>query len=144
MFWRDQRGYSLTFWAVFIGLVLVPALALSIELGRYFAAIAEVQKAADAAAVVAAAEIDPRIFQETGNLVPTAQAWTSAQAYVTANSQGLSARGVHAFVTAIQIDEPNDMVRVQVSANLSTLFPSIVPQVLITRTGIAQIRALTH
>lgn len=144
MFWRDQRGYSLTFWAVFIGLVLVPALALSIELGRYFAAIAEIQKAADAAATAAAAEIDPWIFQETGNLVLTAQAWTSAQVFVAANSQGLSARGVHAFVTAIQIDEPNDTVRVQVSANLSILFPSIVPQVLITRTGIAQIRALTH
>jgi len=36
---RDRRGYSMTFWAVFIGLVLIPALAFAIELGRYFYAI---------------------------------------------------------------------------------------------------------
>jgi len=41
---RDRRGYSMTFWAVFIGLVLIPALAFAIELGRYFYAISEVQK----------------------------------------------------------------------------------------------------
>ncbi len=25
MLWRDRRGYSMTFWAVFIGLVMIPA-----------------------------------------------------------------------------------------------------------------------
>ena len=65
MLWRDRRGYSMTFWAIFIGLVLIPALSLAIELGRYFYAIAEVQKAADAAAVAASAEFDQQVFQET-------------------------------------------------------------------------------
>jgi len=55
---RDRRAYTMTFWAVFIGFVMVPALALAIELGRYFYAISEVAKAADAAAVAAAAEIN--------------------------------------------------------------------------------------
>ena len=71
MLWRDRRGYSMTFWAVFIGLVMIPALALAIELGRYFYAISEVAKAADAAAVAASAEINQQVFQDTGSLVPT-------------------------------------------------------------------------
>ena len=144
MLWRDKRGYSLTFWAVFIGLVMIPALALAIELGRYFYAIAEVQKAADAAAVAASAEINPQIFQESGSLVPTSKTWTNAQAYVTANTIGLSAKGVHAFVTGIQVGGGDNMVRVDVSADLSILFPSVVPKVLVTQTGIAKLRAFTH
>jgi hypothetical protein len=36
MLWSDRRGYSMTFWAAFIRLVMIPALALAIELGRYF------------------------------------------------------------------------------------------------------------
>jgi len=48
----------MTFWAVFIGFVMVPAFALAIELGRYFYAISEVAKAADAAVVAASAEIN--------------------------------------------------------------------------------------
>ena len=65
---HDRRGYTMTFWAVFIGFVLVPTFALAIELGRYFYAISEVAKAADAAAVAASAEINARTFK-------TAAAW---------------------------------------------------------------------
>jgi len=75
MLLRDRRGYSMTFWAVFIGLVMIPALALAIELGRYFYAISEVAKAADAAAVAASAEINQQVFQDTGNLIPTSRTW---------------------------------------------------------------------
>ena len=60
---RDHQAYAMTFWAVFIGFVIIPALAMAIELGRYFYAISEVAKAADAAAVAAAAEIDQRKFK---------------------------------------------------------------------------------
>jgi len=31
-----------------------------------------------------------------------------------------------------------------VSADLSILFPSVVPKVLVTQTGVAQLRAITH
>jgi Flp pilus assembly protein TadG len=108
---------------VFIGLVLIPIFALSIELGRYFYAIAEVQKAADAAALAAAAEFDPQVFQESGDLVPNSRAWGTAQTYVSANTAGLSAKGVHAFVSDIQFDSGEDTVLVRVSADLSLLFP---------------------
>ena len=141
---RDHRGYSMTFWAVFIGLVLVPIFAISIELGRYFYAIAEIQKAADAAAVASSAEINPQIFQDTGNLVPSDKAWGVAQTYVTFNTRGLSEKGVHAFVTGIAMDEGQDTVQVNVSADLSLLFPSVVPKVLVTQMGEAKMRSFTH
>ena len=141
---HDRRGYSMTFWAVFIGLVLIPALAFAIELGRYFYAISEVQKAADAAAVAAAAEINQRVFQDTGSLISTSKTWANAQSYVSSNTIGLSAKGVHAFVTGIQVSGGDNTVQINVSANLSILFPSVVPNVTVTQTGIAKLRAFTH
>jgi Flp pilus assembly protein TadG len=144
MLWRDRRGYSMTFWAVFIGLVMIPTLALAIELGRYFYAISEVAKAADAAAVAASAEINQQVFQDTGSLVPTSRTWGNAQAYVTSNTASLSAKGVHAFVTDIQVSGGDNTVRVSVSADLSILFPSVVPKVLVTQTGVAKLRVFTH
>jgi len=144
MFWRDRKGYSMTFWAVFIGLVLIPVLAFAIELGRYFYAISEVQKAADAAAVAASAEINQRVFQDSGGLTPSSKTWANAQSYVSLNTFGLSAKGVHAFVTGIQVGGGDITVRVNVSANLSILFPSVVPNVTVTQTGIAKLRAFTH
>jgi len=64
---KDRRGYSLTFWTIFFGFILIPMLALSIELGRYFYARAEVTKAADATALAAAEEISQRVFEESGD-----------------------------------------------------------------------------
>ncbi len=144
MLLRDRRGYALTFWAVFIGLVLIPALAFSVELGRYFYAISEIAGAADAAAVAASAELNTSVFQETGSLVPTSQTWSTAQSYVTQNTATLSAKGIHAYVTGIDIQSGENTVRVNVSANLSLLFPSVVPSVTVTQTGVAKLRALTH
>jgi Flp pilus assembly protein TadG len=134
----------MTFWAIFIGLVLIPALSLAIELGRYFYAIAEVQKAADAAAVAASAEFNQQVFQETGRLVPTSKTWASAQSYVNLNTVGLSAKGVHAFVTGIQLSGSDNTVNVNVSADLTILFPSVVPKVMVIETGTAKLRALTN
>ena len=57
---HDRGAYSQTFWAVFFGFVLIPLMALGIELGRYYYARSEVSKAADAAALAAAAEINER------------------------------------------------------------------------------------
>ena len=77
----DRRGYSLTFWAVFIGLVMIPIMALGIELGRYYYARAEIAKAADAAALAAASEINQRLFEDSGDIAPTGQTWANAQAF---------------------------------------------------------------
>jgi hypothetical protein len=45
----DRRAYSMTFWAVFFGFVMIPIMALGIEVGRYFYARAEIAKVADTA-----------------------------------------------------------------------------------------------
>ena len=57
---------------------------------------------------------------------------------------GLSARGVHAFVTGIQVSGGDNTVGADVSAYLSILFPSVVPKVVVTQSGVAKLRALMH
>ncbi|GAP13222.1 putative Flp pilus-assembly TadE/G-like [Longilinea arvoryzae] len=141
---RDHRAYTMTFWAVFIGFVMMPALAMAIELGRYFYAISEVAKAADAAAVAAAAEINQRTFRDSGALVPNDKTWANAQNYISQNTAGLSAKGVQAYVAGIEVTGGENMVRVRVSADLSIMFPSVVPRVVVTETGIAKLKVLSH
>lgn len=140
----DRRGYSATFWAVFFGFILIPILALSIELGRYFYARAEVAKSADAAALAAAAEINQRIFAETGDLQPTSRTWANAQTFASMNNAYLAQYGVNAFVTGITVNDEEDTVLVQVSANIDRLFPSVVPEVVVTENGEARVRAFTQ
>lgn len=141
---KDRRGYSLTFWTIFFGFILIPILALSIELGRYFYARAEIAKAADAAALAAAAEISQRVFVETGDLQPTSQTWANAQAFASLNNGYLAQYGVHAVVTGITVDAGEDTVLVQVSANLERLFPSVAPEVVVNETAYARIRAFSE
>ena len=101
---KDRRGYSLTFWTIFFGFILIPILALSIEVGRYFYVRAEVAKAADAAALAAAAEINQRVFEKSGDLVPNRRAWANAQAFAGINNGYLAQYGVNAVVTGISVD----------------------------------------
>lgn len=141
---HDRHAYSLTFWTGFFGFILIPIMALSIELGRYYYARAEIAKAADAAALAAAAEISQRVFEETGDLQPTSKTWANAQEFASMNNSYLSRYGVNAIVTGISVDARDDTVLVQVSANLDRLFPSIVPNVIVTESGYAEIRSFTH
>ncbi len=141
---KDRHGYSLTFWTIFFGFVLIPILALSIELGRYFYDRAEIAKAADAATLAAATEISQRVFEETGDLQPTSKTWANAQAFASMNNSYLAQYGVNAVVTGITVVAGEDTVLVQVSANVDRLFPSVVPAVLVSETGKAMIRAFTR
>ncbi len=141
---QDKRAYSLTFWTVFFGFILIPIMALGIELGRYYYARAEIAKSADAAALAAAAEISQQVFEETGDLQPTSRTWANAQAFASMNNGYLAQYGVNAVVTGITVDAGEDTVLVQVSANLERLFPSVVPVVIVTESGYAEIRAFTR
>ena len=60
------------------------------------------------------------------------------------NNGYLSRYGVNAVVTGISVDAGEDTVLVQVSANLDRLFPSVVPDVMVTESGYAEIRSFTH
>ena len=139
----DRRGYSLTFWTIFFGFILIPIMGLGIELGRYFYARAEVAKAADASALAAAAEINQQEFEYTGVLMPTSQTWAIAQTFANMNDGYLVKYGVIAVVTGIIVDTDKHTVLVQVSANLDRLFPNVVPDLIIGENGFAQIRAFS-
>lgn len=76
--------------------------------------------------------------------MPTDKTWGNAQDYVSQNTAGLSAKGVHAYVTGREVTGGENMVRVSVSADLSVLIPSIVPKVIVKQKGIAKLRALTY
>ena len=107
-------------------------------------AAVEIAKAADAAALAAAAEINQRVFEETGNLQPTSKTWANAQAFASMNNSYLAQYGVNAMVTGITVDGTADTVLVQVSANLDRLFPSVVPEMIVTESGFAEIRVFTR
>ncbi len=141
---RDRRAYQLTFWAIFIGFVMMPIMAMTIELGRYFYARAQVSAAADAAALGAAIEINQRTFRSTGNLIPTDKTWAQAQSMVNANTSMLSAQGINAWVTGINVNDGANTVQVSVSCNLARLFPAVVPDVIVTQTGLAEVGAFTR
>lgn len=60
------------------------------------------------------------------------------------NNGYLSQYGANAVVTGISVDAGEDMVMVQISANLERLFPSMVTGAVVPERGLAEIRAFTH
>ncbi len=139
---RGRRGIgNLTLVAAFAGFVLVPLLALSVELGRYATAREAVQKAADAAALAAAQEIDYAHFRETGELRFAGSTYSAATYFANLNAGPLTSEGIFVQVVSIGIDEQTDTVHVVCRADVSRFFPSVVPAVVIQREGVAQVRA---
>lgn len=142
-FFIDQRAYTMTFWALFIGLIVAPLMALTIEVARFFAARAQISAAADAAALAAAVEIDFPLYQQSGivSLSPgVSKAW--ANRIVLSNCTQLISQGVQAGVTDISLR--GNTVEVVVSANLDRLFPAIIPDIHVTETGKAEVRVISH
>lgn len=60
------------------------------------------------------------------------------------NNGYLSQYGLNSVVTGVSVDAGDDMVLVQVSANLVKLFPSVAPDVVVTVNGFAKIRTFTR
>jgi Flp pilus assembly protein TadG len=118
-------------------------MASGIELGRYFYARAEIAKAANAAVLAAAAEINQRVYESNGNLTPTAQIWANGQALANMNNGYLAKYGVNPAVTGIVVDDAKDKVSVQVSAGVNRLFPGVLPDLIISENGAPQIRVIT-
>lgn len=142
-FLRSKHGYSMTFWAMFIGLVMVPMMALSIEVGRFLIARAQISTAADAAALAAAVEINARLFQETGIVaLPSGNTQAWAQRVVNENCAGLRSLGITPRIGTVVVS--GNTVQVSVSANLNRLFPVFVQDVRVTEIGKAEVRVLDH
>jgi hypothetical protein len=138
---RDYRAYTMTFWALFIGLVIAPLMALSIEIARFFTARAQISAAADAAALAAAVELDSGLYQDTGILALSpggSNAW--ANRIIQSNCAPLIAQGIRPGISAIHIS--GSSIEVSVSANLERLFPTIIPDIRVTETGKAEVRVI--
>lgn len=95
-------------------------------------------------AVFVITKIKQRTFRDNGILLPADKIWSNAQDYISQNTARLAEIGVHAYVTGIEVSGGENMVRVSVSADLSILFPSVVPRVVVTQFGVAILRALTY
>jgi len=132
---RDRSAYSSTFWAIYIGLMVVQVFALTFDGGRYLYARQEIGKAA-------VVEINKRAFRDSGELHPAGATYSWTQFYANMNNDYLSGLGVHSLVTGIRINDARDTVYVAISADISALFPSIVPKVLVQKTETAQVRSL--
>ena len=121
-----ERGQTTVFFTLILtGLILLTAVA--IEVGRIVYARGEVGKAADAAALAAAARINVPLYRETGQLVFLDDVYSNAQEVATLNASYLAKRSIPVTVTDIAVDESTLMVRVSVSANLSALIPAALP-----------------
>lgn len=139
-FARDRRGYSLTWAAAFVVILLVPLLLLGIEIGRWEHARGEVYKAADLAALAAAQEVDVAHYRETGEVRLHPSAAEVARRYVLANTGYLAGNGVTAHVAGIAVNQALRQVEVTVVADVSSLFPWWVPRVVIRGRGVAEVR----
>ncbi|MBU0492474.1 MAG: hypothetical protein KKA73_12415 [Chloroflexi bacterium] len=143
---RGEAGYSMTWWAMFIALIIVPLLVLSVEVGRYMHARGEIQKGADLAALAAAQEVDWDHLRQTGQVRLTDHAAVVAQDYTSRNVIYLTQQGVRARVTRIRVINPGGsgalpQVEVTVQADLSRIFPAYLPAVIVQVIGAAEVRA---
>jgi hypothetical protein len=136
----SERGFALVWWALFIGFVAFPLLVLVVEGGRYFRAAGDVQKAADAAAEAAVREVDIEHYINTGEVRFGSSVYATAHEYANQNAAFLRPHGTDVAIVAIQLDEANNTVLVTARADVTLLFPHIAPQILIQRTGVAQVR----
>jgi len=135
-----EQGSALVWWALFISLAAFPLLVLVVEGGRFFRAAGDVQKAADAAAEAAVREVDLPHYVETGEVRFSGNEYALAHEYANHNAVFLRPHGTDVAIVAIQVDEANDTVLVTTRADVTLLFPRIAPQLLIQRTGVAQVR----
>jgi hypothetical protein len=85
-----------------------------------------VGKAADAAALSAAARLDVVTYRESGLLIFLPDAAATAQDYASRNAAFLALHGIGVTVTQIWIDSGSQVVFVTVAADLSSLLPGFL------------------
>ena len=137
---RDENGYAMSFWAVFLATVMMPLMILTWDVGRLFYARGELQKAADAAALAAVREVDVVHYMETEEIILSSSAPAYARGYALVNSDYLSQRGIAPTVTNIRVDNTRKMVYVELQADLSALFPEFIHLPPASAWGEAEVR----
>ena len=76
--------------------------------------------------------------------MPASQTWANAQAFASLNNGYLGRYRITAVITGISVDTGEKTVLVQISANLQRLFPSEVPEVIVSEQGLAEIQVFTR
>ena len=115
--------------------------SVGVEIGRIVYARGEVGKAADAAALAAAARIDVPHYRETGEIRFLPDAQGTAQSFASMNSTFLSRRRIGVMVTGVTVNSSSRQVSVAVAADLSSLIPAILPfHGMYSVTGFAEAR----
>jgi len=139
-FRRQQAGQTTVFFVLILtGLLLLTA--VGIEIGRIVYARGEVGKAADAAALAAAAQVDVPHYRDTGEIRFLGDVYGTAQNYAELNSVFLQRRNIRMLVTRISANSSSRQVFVTVAADLSSLIPGILPfRGIYEITGYAEVR----
>ena len=83
-------------------------------------------------------------FLNPAHLIATSQAWANAQTFASVNNGYLAQYGINAVVTGINLDAGKHTVLVRVFANLDRMFPSVVPEVIVSEDGYAEVRVFTR
>ena len=120
-----ENGQVIPFF-IFIIMALGLMTAVGLQIGRIVYARGEVGKAADAAALAAAARLDVSTYRETGQIVFLPDAPATAQDYASRNAGFLASHGIAVTVTQIWIDADSRVVYVTVSVDLSSLLPGFL------------------
>lgn len=140
----NEHGYAMAFWAIFLGTVMVPLMVLAWDVGRLFYARGEIQKAADAAALAAAREVDVQRYMQTGELVLHQGAVGYASHYAQRNITYLPRMGISSRITRVVVNNATKTVYVQMTADVSPLFPEFLHVRPISAWGEAQVRIDRH
>ena len=135
----NEHGYAMAFWAIFLGTVMVPLMVLAWDVGRLFYARGEIQKAADAAALAAAREVDVPHYMLTGEVLLHQGAVGFASRYAEQNTNYLPGTGISPRITRIVVNNTTKTVYVQMTADVSPLFPGFLQVRPISAWGEAQV-----
>jgi len=120
-----ESGQLIPFF-IFIIMALGLMTEIGLQIGRIVYARGEVGKAADAAALSAAARLDVVTYRESGQLIFLPDAAATAQDYASRNAAFLALHGIGVTVTQIWIDSGSQVVFVTVAADLSSLLPGFL------------------
>lgn len=134
---RPAVTYAWT--AMLLLTIVIPLYLIAVQYGRFADAKANLQAAADAAALAAVAEVDVPTFQWTGNVVLRDTAHGMAQAWASRTMARLpGGREVFPVVERVEVDNGCRCVRVTVRGEVSALFGL---GATVRATGVAQVRA---
>jgi uncharacterized membrane protein len=122
---NGENGQIIPFF-IFTILLLGLMLAVSLQIGRIVYARGEVAKAADAAALAAASQLDLAAYREVGQIVFLPNAPATAQDYAMRNAGFLAKHEIGVSVSQIWIDAGSQLVYVTVVADLASLLPGFL------------------